>query len=139
MSSTITRLGTDFLGIPKLEVIGPNWVIKKTGSSGRLMLEASQNISTQPHSQPWIHSSPFVTDGVPLVMTAPQIVLDSEWKKEMKIWQQGEVIVKQQIAGTIPDSLFMKMQDDCQRNLDEARQRILAERTVYPTKNSRPL
>ena len=28
----------------------------------------------------------------------------------MKEWRQGEAVVKQQIAGTIPDSLFMKIQ-----------------------------
>jgi len=32
-----------------------------------------------------------------------------EWKKELKLWKQGEAIVKQQIAATIPDSLFMKI------------------------------
>jgi hypothetical protein len=32
-----------------------------------------------------------------------------EWKKETKLWKQGEAIVKQQITGTIPDSLFMKI------------------------------
>ena len=32
-----------------------------------------------------------------------------EWKKAVKEWRQGEAVVKQQIAGTIPDSLFMKV------------------------------
>ena len=32
-----------------------------------------------------------------------------EWKTELKEWKRGEAIVKQQIAATIPDSLFMKI------------------------------
>ena len=34
-----------------------------------------------------------------------------EWKTELKEWKQGEAIVKQQIAATIPNSLFMKIHD----------------------------
>ena len=34
-----------------------------------------------------------------------------EWKAELKEWKQGEAIVKQQIAATIPDSLFMKIRN----------------------------
>jgi hypothetical protein len=37
--------------------------------------------------------------------------LIKEWKVEQKDWRQGEAIVKQQIAATIPDSLFMKIRD----------------------------
>jgi len=31
------------------------------------------------------------------------------WKKELRAWKLGEAVVKQQIAATIPDSLFMKI------------------------------
>jgi hypothetical protein len=31
-----------------------------------------------------------------------------DWKVSLKEWKQGEAIVKQQVAATIPDSLFMK-------------------------------
>ena len=34
-----------------------------------------------------------------------------EWKAELKEWKRGEAIVKQQVAATIPDSLFMKIHD----------------------------
>ena len=34
----------------------------------------------------------------------------TEWQANMKIWKMGEAVVKQQIAATIPDSLFMKIQ-----------------------------
>ena len=36
-------------------------------------------------------------------------LLEIEWKKEWKEWKQGEAIAKQQIAASIPDSLFMKI------------------------------
>ena len=36
-------------------------------------------------------------------------LLDKEWRKELKEWNQGEAIAKQQIASSIPDSLFMKI------------------------------
>ena len=32
-----------------------------------------------------------------------------KWKKELKHWKQGKAIIKQQIAATIPDSLFIKI------------------------------
>ena len=32
-----------------------------------------------------------------------------EWKVELKEWKQGEAVVKQQIAATIPNLLFMKI------------------------------
>jgi len=34
-----------------------------------------------------------------------------KWKSELKGWKQGEAVVKQQIATTIPDSLFIKIRD----------------------------
>ncbi|KAJ7127734.1 hypothetical protein C8R44DRAFT_616559, partial [Mycena epipterygia] len=109
MSSTTTKLGDDFLRIPKLEVTGTNWVIYKDrfiwAVDARGLAE-----HLEPDAAP---ADPLAlirpTDDTELVLTAQQIVLETAWKKEMKIWQQGEAIVKQQIAGTIPDSLFMKI------------------------------
>ena len=37
--------------------------------------------------------------------------LIKEWRAELKEWKRGEAIVKQQIAATIPDSLFMKIRN----------------------------
>ena len=34
---------------------------------------------------------------------------EREWKAELKDWRRGEAVVKQQVAATIPDSLFMKI------------------------------
>jgi len=43
------------------------------------------------------------------VLSADELAVEAEWKKLLKAWKQGEAIVKQHIAGTIPDSLFMKV------------------------------
>ncbi len=32
-----------------------------------------------------------------------------QWKEKLQVWKLGEAVVKQQIAVTIPDSLFMKV------------------------------
>ena len=40
-------------------------------------------------------------------LTEEQKKLDTDWKKELKEWKQGEAITKQQIASSIPDSHFM--------------------------------
>ncbi|KAF8807114.1 hypothetical protein BYT27DRAFT_7287784, partial [Phlegmacium glaucopus] len=42
-------------------------------------------------------------------LTDKEKLLVKEWKKEVKEWKQGEAVVKQQIASSIPDSLFMKI------------------------------
>lgn len=41
--------------------------------------------------------------GVPLavVLIAVQLVLDTEWEKEKKLWQQGEAIVKDSLFNTV--------------------------------------
>ena len=50
-----------------------------------------------------------VTEEKPL--TDEQKKLEKEWKKDTKDWKQAEAITKQQIASSIPDSLFMKVWD----------------------------
>ncbi|KAG6852092.1 hypothetical protein H0H87_010967, partial [Tephrocybe sp. NHM501043] len=42
-----------------------------------------------------------------VILNKAKTALDMQWKKDLKVWKQGKAIVKQQIAGTIPDSLFM--------------------------------
>ena len=109
MSSTTTKLGDDFLRIPKLEVTGTNWVIYKDrfiwAVDARGLAEHLDRLAAAP-------VDPLLairSTGVAVAWTAQQMALETEWKKELKVWQQGEAIVKQQIAGMIPDSLFMKI------------------------------
>jgi len=46
---------------------------------------------------------------VQIPFTADEEKEIKEWKAELKEWKQGEAVVKQQIARTISDSLFMKI------------------------------
>jgi hypothetical protein len=105
--STTTKLGDEFLCIPKLDVAGTNWVIYKDrflwsidacGILNHLDGSGQEPADPIPDS---IRVSRELSDA--------QVLLDAEWKKEMKEWKQGEAIAKQQIASSIPDSLFMKI------------------------------
>ncbi|KAJ7277624.1 hypothetical protein C8J57DRAFT_1060504, partial [Mycena rebaudengoi] len=115
MSSTFsTKLGDDFMRIPKLDVSGNNWVIYKDrflwatdarGLTDHLADDAAAPVD--PLAAHHVHA-----EGEPLVvLTAAQKKEEIEWKKDLKVWTQGEAIVKQQITGTIPDSLFMKIRN----------------------------
>ena len=105
--STTTKLGDEFLRIPKLEVSGTNWVIYKDrfawSLDARGILSHIDGTGIEP-------KDPISTS----VRTKEEFSdeekqLDLEWKKELKEWKQGEAIAKQQIASSIPDSLFMKI------------------------------
>jgi len=104
MSST-TKLGDEFLHVPKLNVTGMNWVIYKDHFLWSIdpcrLLEHIDGSEQQP-IDPIDHT-------VTSVLSADEQVAEVEWKKLLKAWKQGEAIAKQQIAGTIPDSLFMKI------------------------------
>ncbi|PPQ72520.1 hypothetical protein CVT25_004305 [Psilocybe cyanescens] len=109
MSSTI-KLGDDFMKIPKLEEAGMNWVIYKTrflwSIDARGYLDHVDGSAVTP-PDPITRASP--SPPMPQVLTAAEVVLDTAWRKELKIWNQGEAIVKQQIAVTISDSHFLKI------------------------------
>jgi len=105
--STTTKLGDEFLRIPKLEVSGTNWVIYKDrfawSLDARGILSHINGTGIEP-------KDPISTS----VRTKEEFSdeekqLDLEWKKELKEWKQGEALAKQQIASSIPDSLFMKI------------------------------
>ena len=105
MSTTI-KLGNNFLCIPKLDVSGSNWVIFKDhffwsidacGLTGHVD-STSQSPKDPIPSLAWLG----------LLSDAGKLS-DKEWKNDLKEWNQGEAIAKQQITSSIPDSLFMKI------------------------------
>jgi len=104
--STTTKLSDEFVRIPKLDVSGSNWVIYKDrfiwAVDARGIHDHIDGTSQEPVDP--IHSSVQAGE-----LSKAEQLLDKEWKKEMKEWKQGEAIAKQQIASTIPDSLFMKI------------------------------
>jgi hypothetical protein len=106
MTST-SKLGDEFLRIPKLDVSGSNWVLYKErffwALDARAILDHVDGTGIDP------------VDPVPEAsrsenkLSDKEKELDKEWKKEWKEWKQGEAVAKQQIASSIPDSLFMKV------------------------------
>ena len=93
-----------YQGLTLLELTG---LFTKTGSYGLLMLGACLIISKGTEVEP--------TDPIDAKIRADakldkeKKLVNMEWKKAVKEWRQGEAVVKQQIARTIPDSLFMKI------------------------------
>ena len=105
--STSTCIGDDFLCILKLDVAGTNWVIYKDhfmwSVDARGLVEHVNETGAEPKA-PKDRAKPEEP-------TKIKLEAEETWKKELKIWKQDEAIVKQQIAGTIPDSLFMKIRN----------------------------
>jgi hypothetical protein len=116
MSFSTTKLGDEFLRVPRLDMAGINWVVYKDrflwsiDARGLLdYLEGSEEEPTDPIDA-------TIRSGL-MALSEAQALVNSEWRKAVKEWRQGEAVVKQQIAGTIPDSLFMKV-----RGKDTARE-----------------
>ncbi|KAF8160499.1 hypothetical protein BJ912DRAFT_809060, partial [Pholiota molesta] len=104
-----SKLGDDLLRVPKLDVAGANWVIYKDRLSWSVdargllgHIDGTETMPADPISESLRQAG---------ALTAEQTTKDAEWKKELKAWKLGEAIVKQQIASTIPDSLFMKIRN----------------------------
>ena len=108
--SASAKLGDKFMRIPKLDVSGTNWIIFKDcfiwALDAQGILDHINGTATEPAKPTF---KPLAKGEVTTEQTAVQKKLEDEWKKEIKEWRQGEVIAKQQIASSIPDSLFMKM------------------------------
>jgi hypothetical protein len=104
--SVSTKLGDEFLRIPKLDVSGTNWVIFKDrftwALDARGILDHIDGTGIEP-------VDPITADQRKEKLSEEQAKLEAEWKKDVKEWKQGEAIAKQQIASSIPDSLFMKI------------------------------
>ena len=105
--TTTSKLGNDFLRIPKLNTSGSNWVLYKERFSWALdahnILDHIDGENVAP-----VDPVPEASRKADKLSDAER-ELDGEWKKNMKEWRQGEAITKQQIASSILDSLFMKI------------------------------
>ncbi|KAJ6623901.1 hypothetical protein B0H10DRAFT_2008766 [Mycena sp. CBHHK59/15] len=86
-STTSTKLGDDFLRIPKLEVTGKNWVIYKDrfiwAVDARGFVEHLDANAAPPVDPNLAIRMAGTAARVPVVLTAAQRVLDVEWKKEL--------------------------------------------------------
>ncbi len=138
--STVKVGGDESVRVPKLEANGANWVLYKArltwaadakglaghldgtslkpaappgaaGSSTTATAGASQT-ATAPTTRPRSASASGTTMATSGTATAtspdPAMV---QYKADLADWNKGEASVKQLIASTIPDSLFMKIRD----------------------------
>ena len=107
--SVSTKLGDEFLRIPKLDVSGTNWVIFKDrftwALDARGILDHIDGSAKEPVDP--IPAADRAKEGFKLSEAQGKLVI--EWKKDVKEWKQGKAVAKQQIASSIPDSLFMKV------------------------------
>ena len=108
--TTSTKLGNDFLHIPKLDVSGSNWVIYKECFiwvlDARGIVVHIDGTSSKP-ADPVLEDAQKKED-----LSAEENKLDAEWKKELREWRSGKAVAKQQIASSIPDSLFLKIRSN---------------------------
>ena len=107
MTSFTSKLGDDFLHVPKLTLDRKNWVIYKDG----LMLSVQarglgghlDGTTTKP-TQPAVTQVPASRE-----LTEEEKEKINMYKDNLKEWFQKEAIVSQQIASTIPDLLYLKI------------------------------
>src|SRR5260221_49694 len=122
------KLGDDLMKVPKLDAGGSNWVIYKDrfmwAIDARGLLDKVDGSIREP-TKPTPKEKATAgggskgvgrTDSGGDFEVVEELTADEEkrlevWKEKHRAWRLGEAIVKQQIAATIPNSLFMKIQD----------------------------
>ncbi|KAG1720232.1 uncharacterized protein EDB91DRAFT_1064939 [Suillus paluster] len=111
MSSSSTKLREDFLRIPKLTADGENWMTYKD----RLLwsIDACGFLShlDGTEKKPVDPSMLLGRGALWTPTTSDEIRELAVYRTAMKEWCMGKAIMKQQIAGTIPDSLFIQVKN----------------------------
>ncbi|KAF8834088.1 hypothetical protein BDN67DRAFT_915657 [Paxillus ammoniavirescens] len=107
--SVSTKLGDDFLRIPKLMTDGENWVMYKErlqwSIDARGLVGHLDGTETMP-----VNPTTLAGRGESWTPGTPNELLEVEgYRKALKEWRIGKAVVKQQIAGTIPDTLFLQV------------------------------
>ncbi|KAJ7284746.1 hypothetical protein C8J57DRAFT_956600, partial [Mycena rebaudengoi] len=92
--------GNFFLHIPKCEADGTNWSVYKSRFS-----YAADTAGMGDHLLK-THVTPTTPTTASPPMAAKAIALEAH-DKELKVFKSGQAIVKQAIASTIPDPLFL--------------------------------
>ena len=88
MSNSFTKLGGEFLRIPKLDVAGTNWVVYKDrflwSIDARGLLDHLEGMTVEPADL----ITPDVRGGT-TPLDAEQALADKEWKREVKRVETG--------------------------------------------------
>jgi len=121
---SITKLGDDLMKVPKLDVSGTNWVVYKNCF---LWVIDARDLLDHVNGSGWEPTKPVSKgkkvgggskegeasreDFVVVEELSPEDAKTLEvWKEKHCAWRHSEAVVKQQVAATIPNSLFMKVQ-----------------------------
>lgn len=109
MSSSNTKLGEDFLHVPKLAADRENWTTYKDRLSWSVdacgFLGHLEGTEKKP-----IDPSTLSGRGASWVLATPEEVREiMAYNVTLKEWCMGQAITKQQIASTIPDSLCIQV------------------------------
>jgi hypothetical protein len=103
-----------FVRILKLEADGSNWVIFKDHFA---FAAATASLEKHIDSTGIAPSPPTFITGAPLVLTADQTAELELYEEKKSKWLTGEAVIKQAIATTISDSLFIEIQKEVTTHL----------------------
>jgi hypothetical protein len=104
MSAANSKLGEYFVRLPKCNGDGTNYVVYRYRFTFAVEAAGLEDHVDEKKSAP---TPPRVVD--PAKPTAAETQALANFEKASKEWISVEAIVKQGIAGTIPDSLFIKV------------------------------
>ena len=106
MSAPTAKIGDDFLKIPRLSADGRNWVIYQERFTLSVAVRGLSGHLTGIKKKPTKPKDKEEPDGT--VIAADQKDVDA-YNDTIGPWMLNEAIVLQQIASTIPDSLYLKI------------------------------
>src|SRR5882762_7911695 len=109
MSTVNGKLLEFFVRIPKLEVDGSNWVIFKDCFAFAAAAAGLEKHIDGTGSAP---NPPVFALGGPTPLTTAQTTEIEQYEEKQSKWMMGEAVVKQAIATTIPDSLFIEVRKE---------------------------
>ena len=102
-----SKLGDYFLCSPKCNADGSNWVIYCDRFIFAVEAAGLQDYLSEmavPTSKPSVADASNVT-------STEKAAIET-WEKTMKIWTTESAVIKQGIASTLPDSLFLKIKSE---------------------------
>ena len=124
MSSNFSKLGEYFARLPKCNSDGTNWIIYRdhfgfaadaAGLGDHLDLikhEPTKPIAPVPRPATPVEGQAAVEPQLTPEQRRDHGAALEVYFRMLSEWQSGEAIVKQGIAGTIPDSLFLKVKNE---------------------------
>ncbi|KAF7345981.1 Retrovirus-related Pol polyprotein from transposon TNT 1-94 [Mycena venus] len=105
MSTTNSKLSDYFLCIPKCEADGSNWSVYKNRFS-----YAADAAGLGDHLL-LTYTAPITPTVISPATAADAAVLEL-FEKDLKTYKSGQAIIKQAIASSIPDPLFLRIKDE---------------------------